>query len=266
MRLVIQKYGGTSVGSVARLRAVAERVDRTRQRGIRIVVVVSAMASVTDKQLDLAHTISAAPDGRELDRLLSTGEMVSSALTAMALQARGCPALSFTGHQAGIVTDDTYTAARIQRIDTTRLHKALDKGYIPVVAGFQGENAAHDVTTLGRGGSDLTAVALAASLHADLCEIYTDVDGVYSDDPNLVPEAYRLDSISYDEMLEMARFGAKVLQARAVAFAKKYAVPVVVKSSFVDGPGTRVGHTSSTQAIPPAVDGSGELVGHTNRA
>ncbi len=225
MRLVIQKYGGTSVGSLARIQAVAERVYRTRRSGAHVAVVVSAMAGVTDKLLRLAQAITTQPEGRELDRLLATGEMVSSALVAMALQTRGCQAQSFTGKQAGILTDDAHTVGQIEYIDATRLRRALDLNVIPVVAGFQGENAAQDITTLGRGGSDLTAVALAAALRADCCEIYTDVDGVYNDDPRSVADAERLSCISYDDMLEMALLGAKVLQVQSVRSPSSTACP-----------------------------------------
>jgi len=238
--VVVQKYGGTSVGSIERIRAVAERVKRAQQQGHRVVVVVSAMAGETDRLLGLARQISPIPNTREVDALLVTGEMVAIALVAMALQDLGCDAESFTGPQGGILTDSAHTQARIKRITTTRLHRALDAGTIPVVAGFQGASESEDLTTLGRGGSDLTAVALAAALDADRCEIYTDVDGVYTADPNVVPAARRLERISYDEMLEMARLGAKVLQARSVEFAKTYQVPLVVKSSFTEGSGTLV--------------------------
>lgn len=240
MSVVVQKYGGTSVGSVARIQAVAERIQRTMQRGVHVVVVVSAMAGETDRLLHLAHELSPRPDARELDMLLNTGEMVSIALLSMALKERGCQAASFTGTQGGIITDSAHTRARIKQITTTRLRKALDAEVIPVVAGFQGVSEAQEFTTLGRGGSDLTAVALAAALAAEVCEIYTDVDGVYSADPGIVPEARLLERVSYDEMLEMARLGAKVLQARSVLFAKKYNVPLVVKSSFVEGSGTLI--------------------------
>jgi aspartate kinase len=240
MGVVVQKYGGTSVGSIERIRAVAERVQRARQAGHQVVVVVSAMAGETDRLLGLARAVSTAPVAREVDTLLATGEMVSIALVALTLQELGCPAESFTGPQGGILTDSAHTQARIKHITTTRLRRALGSGIVPVVAGFQGINETDDLTTLGRGGSDLTAVALAAALQAECCEIYTDVDGVYSADPNIVPQARRLARISYDEMLEMARLGAKVLQARSVEFAKKYNVPVVVKSSFSEGSGTLV--------------------------
>src|SRR5712691_3467373 len=240
MGVIVQKYGGTSVGSIERIRAVAERVRRTRQAGHQVVVVVSAMAGETDRLLGLACAVSATPVAREVDMLLATGERVAIALVAMTLQELGCQAESFTGPQGGILTDNVHTRARIKHITTARLRRALAVGIVPVVAGFQGVSEANDVTTLGRGGSDLTAVALAAALHAERCEIYTDVDGVYSADPNIVPQARRLARISYDEMLEMARLGAKVLQARSVEFARKYAVPVVVKSSFSEGNGTLV--------------------------
>ena len=238
--LVVQKYGGTSVGSVERIRALAERVRRARHTGSRVVVVVSAMAGETDRLLGLAQEVTGSPEAREIDMLLATGEMVSIALVAMALQEAGCPARSFTGMQGGIVTDGTHTHARIRSITTTRLQRDLCAGVIPVVAGFQGISESDELTTLGRGGSDLTAVALASALDADSCEIYTDVDGVYTADPNLVPQARLLDRVSYDEMLEMARLGAKVLQARAVEFAKAYDVPLRVKSSFSEGNGTLV--------------------------
>jgi aspartate kinase len=234
MSIVIQKYGGTSVSSIARMHAVAERVQRAKQAGHEVVVVASAMAGETDRLLQLAQEVTVTPDRRELDMLLATGEMVSISLLAMVLQEAGCEAASFTGTQGGIITNAAHTRARIKQISAARLRKALATGIVPVVAGFQGASESQDFTTLGRGGSDLTAVALAAALQADVCEIYTDVDGVYSADPNIVPEARRLARISYDEMLELARLGAKVLQARAVLFAQQYAVPVVVKSSFTE--------------------------------
>lgn len=238
MSIVVQKYGGTSVGSIQRIQAVAQRVLRTKAAGHQVVVVVSAMSGETDRLLRLSQDISAQPDARELDMLLNTGEMVSIALLAMALNDAGCRAASFTGTQGGIVTDNAHTRARIKQITTTRLLETLRADRVPVVAGFQGVSETQEFTTLGRGGSDLTAVALAAALDADVCEIYTDVDGVYSADPNIVSDAHLLRRISYDEMLELARLGAKVLQARSVLFAKKFSVPVVVKSSFNDGEGT----------------------------
>ena len=234
MALIVQKYGGTSVGSPERIQAVAERVIRTRKAGDQVVVVLSAMSGETDRLLALAHRVSPHPDERELDLLLSTGERVTIALLAMALRERGYAARSFTGRQVGIVTDDVHTRARIERVAADRVRDALAEDVIPVVAGFQGINEKSDVTTLGRGGSDTTAVALAAALKADRCDIYTDVDGVYTTDPNIVPTASRLDKISYEEMLEMASLGAKVLQTRSVEFAMKYLVPVRVLSSFSD--------------------------------
>jgi aspartate kinase len=236
MALIVQKYGGTSVGSPERIRAVAERVIRSKKSGDDVVVVLSAMGGETDRLVGLAHQMSPAPDEREMDMLLSTGERVTIALLAMALRERGYPARSFTGRQVGIVTDAVHTKARIERVTGERMREALAEGVIPVVAGFQGINEKSDVTTLGRGGSDTTAVALAAALKADRCDIYTDVDGVYTTDPNIVPNARRLDKISYEEMLEMASLGAKVLQTRSVEFAMKYQVPVRVLSSFTDSP------------------------------
>ncbi|MCX7793213.1 MAG: aspartate kinase [Thermodesulfovibrionales bacterium] len=238
--LIVQKYGGTSVASVERIKSVARRVVRTADEGHRIVVVVSAMAGETDKLIKLAHEVSDSPSDREMDLLLSSGERITTALTAMAIQALGKKAIALTGRQMGIITEPVHTKARIERIEADRAKKALDEGYIVVVAGFQGITENDDVTTLGRGGSDLTAVAIAAALNADLCEIYTDVDGVYTTDPNIVPEARKLDRISYEEMLELASLGAKVLQTRSVEFAMKYNVPVVVRSSFNDNPGTLV--------------------------
>ncbi|MFA4829217.1 MAG: aspartate kinase [Thermodesulfovibrionales bacterium] len=238
--LIVQKYGGTSVANVERIKNVAARVARTAKEGHRVVVVVSAMSGETDKMINLAHQVSSNPNEREMDMLLSSGERVTSALTAMAIEDLGCKAMALTGRQMGIITDDVHTKARIAKITGDRARKALDDGYIIVVAGFQGITENQDVTTLGRGGSDLSAVAIAAALNADLCEIYTDVDGVYTTDPNIVPEARKLKKISYEEMLELASLGAKVLQTRSVEFAMKYNVPTVVRSSFNDNPGTLV--------------------------
>lgn len=238
--VIVQKYGGTSVGSIERIQAVAERVARTKKNKHDVVVIVSAMSGETDKLIGLANRIAPNPEGREMDLLLSSGERISAALTAMAVTNLGYKALSFTGRQVGIITDNAHTRAKIEKVTGERVKKALAKGFVPVIAGFQGVTEASEVTTLGRGGSDLTAVAIAAALKADLCEIYTDVDGVYTTDPNIVPEARKLEKISYDEMLELASLGAKVLQARSVEFAKKYDVPVVVRSSFNDNPGTLV--------------------------
>ena len=240
MALIVQKYGGTSVGNIERIHRVAERVERAQKDGHQVVVVLSAMSGETDRLLKLAHEATSNPDERELDMLLSTGERVTIALLAMELRGRGVNARSFTGRQVGIHTDSAHTKARISRVTAERIKEALAGGVIPVVAGFQGINASSDVTTLGRGGSDLTAVALAAALKADRCIIYTDVDGVYTADPNIVPAARRLDKISYEEMLEMASLGAKVLQSRSVEFAAKYSVPVEVNSSFKEGKGTLV--------------------------
>lgn len=238
--LIVQKYGGTSVANVERIKNVAARVARTAKEGHRVVVVVSAMSGETDKMINLAHQVSSNPNEREMDMLLSSGERVTSALTAMAIEDLGCKAMALTGRQMGIITDDVHTKAKIAKITGDRARKALDEGYIIVVAGFQGITENQDVTTLGRGGSDLSAVAIAAALNADLCEIYTDVDGVYTTDPNIVPEARKLERISYEEMFELASLGAKVLQTRSVEFAMKYNVPTVVRSSFNDNPGTLV--------------------------
>ncbi|MGD1074804.1 MAG: aspartate kinase, partial [Thermodesulfovibrionales bacterium] len=238
--LVVQKFGGTSVATVQRIKAVAARVIKTAKEGHRVVVVVSAMAGETDKLINLAQQLSSNPAEREMDLLLSSGERVTSALTAMAIEELGHRARAFTGRQVGIITDAVHTKAKIERIKGERVSKALAEGYIVVIAGFQGITEGEDVTTLGRGGSDLSAVAVASALHADVCEIYTDVDGVYTTDPNIVPEARKLDKISYEEMLELASLGAKVLQTRSVEFAMKYEIPVVVKSSFNDNPGTLV--------------------------
>ncbi|GAB4483539.1 MAG: aspartate kinase [Thermodesulfovibrionales bacterium] len=240
MALIVQKYGGTSVGNPDRIKNVASRVARTAKAGNQVIVVVSAMSGETDKLIGLAGQVSASPNEREMDMLLSSGERVTSALTAMAVEALGCKAISLTGRQAGIITDMVHTKARIEKITGERVKKAIADGYIVVIAGFQGITEGEDVTTLGRGGSDLSAVAVAAAVKADLCEIYTDVDGVYTTDPNIVPEAKKLEKISYEEMLELASLGAKVLQSRSVEFAKKYNVPVVVRSSFNDNPGTLV--------------------------
>jgi aspartate kinase len=238
--LIVQKYGGTSVGSIERIKAVAERVVETGRQGNDVVVIVSAMSGETDKLIGLAGRISQNPEGREMDLLLSSGERISAALTAIAINELGSRSMSFTGRQTGIITDKVHTSAKIEKISADRIKRAIRKGAVPVIAGFQGVTETSDVTTLGRGGSDLTAVALAAALKADLCEIYTDVDGVYTTDPNIVHGARKLGKISYDEMLELASLGAKVLQARSVEFAKKYNVPLVVRSSFNRNPGTLV--------------------------
>ncbi len=238
--LVVQKYGGTSVADIDRIRNVAKRVISYREKGDKVVVVLSAMAGETDRLLNLAHSIDRFPDERELDVLISTGEQVTSAMLAITLKSMLCDAVSMQGHQVRIITDSSYTKARIAAVEKNRLSAELDKGRVVVVSGFQGIDEKGDITTLGRGGSDTTAVALAAALQADVCEIYTDVDGVYTTDPNICDKARRLDKISYDEMLEMASLGAKVLQIRSVELAKKFNVPVLVKTSFGDGPGTLV--------------------------
>src|SRR5881296_3414668 len=238
--LVVQKFGGTSVADVERIRTVAGRIARTRAAGHEVVVVVSAMAGETNRLLALAKAVAHAPDERESDALVATGEQVTAALTALALHDADIPARSFLGHQVRIETDSAHGRARIVRVDVERLRATLAAGAVAVVAGFQGVDGQGSITTLGRGGSDLTAVALAAALKADVCEIYTDVDGVYTADPNIVPEARKLPRIAYDEMLEMASLGARVLQARSVEFAKKYGVPVHVRSTFKAIPGTLV--------------------------
>jgi len=236
--LIVQKYGGTSVGNIERIKNVARKVARTRDEGHDVVVVVSAMSGETDRLTALAHEITDSPVEREMDLLLSSGERVTIALLAIALNSIGYPSKAFTGRQVGIITDSIHTKARIERVGAERVREALNHGIIPVVAGFQGISEESDVTTLGRGGSDLSAVAIAAVLKADLCDIYTDVDGVYTADPNVVAEARRLDKISYEEMLELASLGAKVLQNRSVEYAAKYGVKVRVLSSFKDGNGT----------------------------
>lgn len=238
--LIVQKYGGTSVGSIERIKAVAQRVSSAAREGHSLVVVVSAMSGETDKLIGLAHQVTWSPDEREMDLLLSSGERISAALTALAIRELGHQAMSLTGRQVGIITDTAHTKARIEKVTAERVKDAVKKGVIPVVAGFQGVTETSDVTTLGRGGSDLTAVAIAAAINADICEIYTDVEGVYTADPSTVPDARKLRRISYDEMLELASLGAKVLQARSVEFAKRYDVPVSVRSSFSEEPGTLV--------------------------
>lgn len=242
MALIVQKYGGTSVGSVERIQAVAQRVAKTAQAGHAVVVVVSAMGKTTDGLVKLAHEISATPSRREMDMLLSTGEQVSIALLSMALQELGQPAISMTGAQVGIVTEAEHTRARILSIETERMQRHLQEGKVVVVAGFQGISSQADleITTLGRGGSDTSAVALAAALRADYCEIYTDVPGILTTDPRLVPDAQLMSEITADEMLELASLGAKVLHPRAVEIARNYGVTLVVRSSWTDDPGTKV--------------------------
>ncbi|HOX02768.1 MAG TPA: aspartate kinase [Candidatus Paceibacterota bacterium] len=240
MALIVQKYGGTSVANTERIRHVAARVAGYRQRGDQLVVVVSAMSGVTDSLIKLAKEIMPLPNEREMDMLLATGEQTTIALTAMAMHALGVPAISLTGAQAGITTDGVHTKAKIMNITPKAVHELLDGGSVVIVAGFQGQTPQGQITTLGRGGSDLTAIALAAALKADLCQIYTDVDGVYTADPRLAPDARKLAEISYDEMLELASLGAKVMQSRSVEFAKKFGVVFEVRSSLNDNPGTIV--------------------------
>ena len=250
MSLIVQKYGGTSVGSAERIRAVAERVKRWRSQGHQVVVVVSAMSGETDRLIGLAKSIQERPVPRELDVLLSTGEQVTIALLSMALDAMGCPARSYTGAQVHILTDSSHNKARIRDIDAARVRADLDAGRVVVVAGFQGIDEHGSITTLGRGGSDTSAVAIAAALKADECQIYTDVDGVYTTDPRVEPRARRLPRITFEEMLEMASLGSKVLQIRSVEFAGKYKVPLRVLSSFGEGEGTLI--TFEEEAVEDA--------------
>ena len=240
MALIVQKYGGTSVGDVEKIKNVARRVIKAKQNGNQVAVVVSAMSGETDRLIGLANSLADMPDEREMDVLMSSGERVAIALLAIAINQMGEKAVSFTGRQVGMITDSVHMKARIERINSERIKAALNQGCIAVVAGFQGINAEGDVTTLGRGGSDTSAVAIAAAVKADVCEIYTDVDGVYTADPRIVPHAKRIDRISHEEMLELASLGAKVLQIRSVEFAMKYNVPLYVKSSFTEGGGTLV--------------------------
>ncbi len=238
--LIIQKYGGTSVGTPERIQNVARRVLATQAQGHQLVVVVSAMSGETNRLVDLAHQISSDPIGREYDQLVSTGEQVTIALLALAIQSQGGQACSFAGHQVHIRTDNAYSKARIKSIDGSVIQKELQQGRVVVIAGFQGMDPEGNITTLGRGGSDTTGVAVAAALKADACEIYTDVDGVYTTDPRICPEARRIPKVSYEAMLELASLGAKVLQIRSVEMAAKYKVPLWVKSSFNEGEGTLV--------------------------
>src|SRR5580658_10335477 len=240
MALIVQKYGGTSVGNPDRIKNVAARVAKYRAQGDQVVVVVSAMSGVTDGLIKLAKEIAPLPSEREMDMLLATGEQQTIALTAIALQTIGVPAVSMTGAQAGILTDGVHTKAKIHNITPKKVHELLKQGNVVIVAGFQGETPEGQITTLGRGGSDLTASSLAAALKADLCQIYTDVDGVYTADPRIVPKAKKLSEISYDEMLELASLGAKVMQSRSVEFAKKFGVVFEVRSSLNENPGTIV--------------------------
>ncbi|NLK66248.1 MAG: aspartate kinase [Campylobacteraceae bacterium] len=248
--LVVQKYGGTSVGTLERIAEVAKRVAKNKAEGKDVVVIVSAMSGVTNQLIEYAEFFSKDPSSREMDMLLSSGERVTSSLLAIALNEMGVPAVAFSGRQAGMVTDNFHTKAKIELIKSDAMKKALDDGKVIVVAGFQGVNHEGDVTTLGRGGSDLSAVAIAGALNADLCEIYTDVDGVYTTDPRIEPKAKKLDKITYDEMLELASLGAKVLQNRSVELAKKLNINLVTRSSFNDNEGTLItGETNMEGAI-----------------
>ena len=251
MALIVQKFGGTSVANPERIKNVASRVQEYRSRGDQVVVVVSAMSGVTDNLLKLAREIMPIPSDRELDMLLATGEQTTIALTAMALHTLGLGAVSLTRAQAGIVTDGVHTKAKIRNITPRQVHDLLDAGNVVIVAGFQGQTTDGHITTLGRGGSDLTAIAMASALHADLCQIYTDVDGVYTADPRIVANARKLDEISYDEMLELAGSGAKVMQSRSVEFAKKFGVIFEVRSSLNNNPGTLV--KEETQSMEDVV-------------
>ncbi|MGK2915368.1 MAG: aspartate kinase [Porticoccaceae bacterium] len=255
MRLIVRKYGGTSVGTIERINSVAEKLVAAHANGEAIVVVVSAMSGETNRLLALAHELTENPSPRELDVMVSTGEQVTIALLAMALIERGCAARSYTGAQVRILTDSAFTKARIEDIDAHRIRADLDASRVVVVAGFQGVDGDGNITTLGRGGSDTTAVALAAALKADECQIYTDVDGVYTTDPRVVERARRLDRITFEEMLEMASQGSKVLQIRSVEFAGKYKVPLRVLSSFVDGPGTLITLEDDDTMEKPVVSG-----------
>lgn len=255
MALLVQKFGGTSVGTTERIEAVADKVCRFRSEGHDVVVVVSAMSGETNRLIALANDIMEEPTPREMDVLVSTGEQVTIALLSMALQKRGCDARSYTGGQVRILTDNSHNKARIRDIDAHRMQEDLDAGRVIVVAGFQGVDEHGNITTLGRGGSDTTAVALAAALKADECQIYTDVDGVYTTDPRVVDSARRLDRITFEEMLEMASLGSKVLQIRAVEFAGKYNVPLRVLSSFEEGEGTLITFEDDTAMEQPVVSG-----------
>src|SRR6056297_3461048 len=250
MSLIVQKFGGTSVADVEKIRAAARKAIRAQRQGHRVVMVVSAMGKNTDVLLDLAGQVTGCPPAREMDMLLSTGEQVSVALVAMAIHDLGSKAVSLTGGQIGMKTDNSYSKARIQSIDTGRIERLLDAGNIVVAAGFQGIDDDLNITTLGRGGSDTTAVALAAVLGADACEINTDVDGVYTTDPRLLAEARRVDVISYDEMLELASLGAGVMHNRSIEFAKKFGVPIHVRSSFSDTEGTMIVAEQESVSLP----------------
>jgi aspartate kinase len=250
MSLIVQKYGGTSVADAQRIKRVAARVAATRRAGNDVIVVVSAMGGTTDQLIDLAHQVSPSPPGREMDMLLTAGERIAMALLAIAIHEEGVEAVSFTGSQAGILTDSSHGQAKIQEIRSFRVEESLKEGKVVIVAGFQGvDPQSKEITTLGRGGSDATAVALAAANRADVCEIYTDVDGVFTADPRIVPDARKLDEVSFEEMLELAATGARVLMLRSVEFGRNFNIPLHVRSSFHDGPGTWVKETTMEQAI-----------------
>jgi aspartate kinase len=249
LALIVQKFGGTSVANADRMRNVSELALKTQREGNQVVMIVSAMAGETNRLLGMAHQISATPDMREMDSLASTGEQVSAALVAMTIKALGGKARSFLGHQVRIHTDDSFTKARIHTIEGSKLISSVQDGQIAVVAGFQGVDSDGNITTLGRGGSDTTAVAIAAAIKADVCEIYTDVDGVYTTDPNICPSARKIDRISFQEMLELASLGAKVLQIRSVEVAMKYGVPIHVRSSFSERTGTIVGGEEGLESV-----------------
>ncbi|QGG80673.1 aspartate kinase [Litorivicinus lipolyticus] len=255
MALIVQKFGGTSVGTVDKIKAIAEKVQKFRSAGHQIVVVVSAMSGETNRLVALADEMQARPDAAEYDTIVSTGEQVTMALLSMALKERGCDARSFTGWQLGMHTDHSHAKARIKRIDETPIRTALDAGQVAVVAGFQGITDDNRISTLGRGGSDTTAVAIAAALKADECQIYTDVDGVYTTDPRVVDSARRMETITFEEMLELASLGSKVLQIRSVEFAGKYKVPLRVLHAFEDGPGTLITVEDHNQMESPVISG-----------
>ena len=265
MSLIVQKYGGSSVADAASIKRVAARIAQTKDAGYDVVVTVSAMGDTTDDLIDLAQQVSGQPHAREMDMLLTTGERISMALLAMAIRDLGCDARSFTGSQAGMMTDAQHGRARIVDVTPTRVRQALDEGAIAIVAGFQGFNHdSRDITTLGRGGSDTTAVALAAALDAEVCEIYTDVDGVFSSDPRVVPRARKLDRVSYEEMLELAAAGAKVINIRAVEFARRHGVTLHVRSSFTEESGTWVSSPEEgTNVEEPIIAG---VAGDTSEA
>lgn len=249
--LIVQKYGGSSVANLERIRKVAERIISYKKKGFDLVVVVSALGDTTDKLIELAYKITSKPKEREMDMLISTGEQASCALLAMAIHNLGYEAISFTGGQVGIITDSTHTKARILKVDADRIREELKRGRIVIVAGFQGISKKKDITTLGRGGSDLTAVALSCTLNTKLCEIYTDVEGVYTTDPRVEPKAKKLKNITYDEMLEMASLGAQVMQARSIELAKKFNVPIYVRSSFSEEEGTMI--TDQTKKLEEVI-------------